>query len=147
MTHPELPVSLFVCDTVCHYRLTFDQGIYAVSDEDGEEQARIARRPNGSWYRVSGKHYPAPAIERMGEAIDEFEFLTEHSFGFGLELNGHLLYCEILLGEHGYYVYLNHQLIGEIRMSFDLSWEAVSGNLPPACLLPEIGKRIEKHFI
>ncbi|QJD95485.1 hypothetical protein HH214_06155 [Mucilaginibacter robiniae] len=145
-TYPAILLTLDLQNALHHYWLTFDRGLYLIRDEKDAYQGAIARRPDGSWQRISGKRFPASAVGRMGDAIDHFEYLSEQSFGFGLDVDGELLYCEVLLGQHGYRIYLHHEFVGEIRMNFDWQWEVVFGQLPAPMLLGDIGARIEQHF-
>ena len=69
-----------------------------------------------------------------------------HAFGFAIEYGGELTYCEVLMRDVGYDIYLNNEWKASIAHTDDFTWIQASGAILPQEIIDEIGFRIEDKY-
>jgi hypothetical protein len=68
------------------------------------------------------------------------------AFGFGLQFNGELIYCEVILNAGLYEIWFNNINIAVLSQNAKCIWLQVTGEALPLSILRHITKRIESYY-
>lgn len=97
-------------------------------------------------------------LETLGDPEREelFDFINHHqytiereivqSFGFGLELENNLTYCEVLFKEGAYDICFDGKTVGRIDQDENHQWIQTEGNALPALTVQTITSRLEEYY-
>jgi hypothetical protein len=112
---------------------------------NGEQPAfSIRRLALGSWEQYQGEPAPSGVIEELGENLDDID---QQEFEFDLEHEGAVAKCRVAMGESGFGVLYNDQLVAEINTDDEGSgWEVTSGGPIDPTELQLIGEKITRHY-
>ena len=67
-------------------------------------------------------------------------------FGFGIQLEGNLTYCEVLQQNDLYEIWYDGKPVAELSQNEQFSWQQVSGQHLAPSVFREITERIEGHY-
>lgn len=67
-------------------------------------------------------------------------------FGFGIEREDNITYCEVILKNHLYDIWFDGSKAGRITQDKQWKWVQLLGTAIPASVLKEISQRIEDHY-
>ena len=112
---------------------------------NGEQPAfSIRRLALGSWEQYQGDPVPSEIVEELGENLDDID---QQEFKFDLEHDGAVVNCRVAMGESGFGVLYNDQLVAEINTYDEGSgWEVTSGGPIDPTELQLIGEKITRHY-
>src|SRR5438874_13338060 len=97
MSVAHIPVTILIADIPFHYVMIQERDSYLITIKT-MVVGRISRQADGSWYQSHGFSHPAHVIEQMARQVEEAERRSQSSFGFGLEYEGNIVYCEVQIG-------------------------------------------------
>lgn len=68
------------------------------------------------------------------------------SFGFGLQLDDNIIYCEIIVKHNVYEIWFDGVSVAKIYQDEQYNWLQVLGKPLPVAAINDIAKRIENHY-
>jgi hypothetical protein len=114
---------------------------YAIYLNSEEPLFSIKRAGDRSWSQSSGDAVDTSVIASLGEDLN---YIDEQEFEFPLLFEGQGVLCRVAMGESGYGVLINNELIAEINLNDEgTCWEVVSGDAIDENTLEHIGHQIE----
>jgi hypothetical protein len=69
----------------------------------------------------------------------------DNSFEFNLNYNGQPVTCKVVMGESGYGILFDDQLITELSLDDNAQWEDLNEQLDPETVYT-IGEKINDHY-